>query len=208
MRAAAVMLAAATLVAYGGAQNPDTSNPDPRRPGEQKPDPKSCCDRPKDRPAREYEITIYAGAYKDLVSNCETPPSDPKKRYKRYDVLVAQDDKDQKRLPFSCVDGEIFRHERSHPKHEDTEVYLSRTLGDSVKWVSSVPFRVVSIATRPEALSGPPPFDPKTLAPPTEYALTHRTGAIIDAGADWKVYKVRFEIQGLGPIDPDIFCSP
>lgn len=138
----------------------------------------------------------------------------PRTHFESVDVLVSQEqldkpvkDKDEVRLPYSCVDREVFEHRSTHGKHPKTTIKLSQFWQNYVLFRSLAPFKILAVDDRVTKKQFP--FFRKVLDPPTTEAVQHQTGPMdrtVKVGGGHVKYKVVFEIRGV-KIDPDIECK-
>ena len=111
-----------------------------------------------------------------------------------------------------CVDGKLLSHadEKQQPDvFKRTLVQL--TARDSIQWVATSPFRVVEIRRHVDAGQKPNPNAPHYpfLEPlSSNYATTVTVGPVLDlTDVVVQQYKVNFEFQKFGRVDPDFVCS-
>ena len=111
-----------------------------------------------------------------------------------------------------CVDGKLLSHadEKKQPDlFKKTLVQLSAR--DSIQWIATSPFRVAQIRRHVEEGQKPNPNAPHYpfLEPlSTAYATTVTVGPVLDlTDVVVQQYKVNFEFEKFGLVDPDFVCS-
>jgi hypothetical protein len=109
---------------------------------------------------------------------------------------------------FHCVGGALLNHKDEMTKPEAfKQTLVQLTAGDSITWTANVAFRVVQVRKH-EPIAARGAAYPFTDDLSTEFTKSVTLGAVLDLeGSVVQQYKVAFEIQGIGRVDPDLVCS-
>ena len=153
-------------------------------------------------------VQIFVGSHASNEARCLKEKLDP------TTVLVDNDPKGSKDV-HHCVDRQLLDHDdENNPKlsalFERTLVRLNRR--DYIRWEANEPFRVAQVRRHPPAAG----VKPNPLAPhypfveplPTAFAREVTVGAVLDLSDEvTQRYKVAFQFEKTGLVDPDFVCS-
>ena len=109
---------------------------------------------------------------------------------------------------FHCVGGALLNHKDEKEKPDAFKQTLVQLgVGDSITWTANRAFRVVQVRKHEPIAAGAPAY-PFTEELPTAFTTSVTVGAVLNLeGSVVQQYKVTFEVQGLGRVDPDLVCS-
>ena len=168
---------------------------------------------PQPTPAKKpvvVEVQIVVGPREQLRGSCSKGDFSP------HTILVTEkamaNGKATPNQVYHCVDTKFIPH-ADHGKNADldkAEVHLSA--GDSVKWVKKAGpgFFIKSVAKPSADLKNSNPASPFSKPFSTTYANEVISTPVVSMGGVKPVvqrYKVTFNIDGQGEIDPDLVCS-
>ena len=148
---------------------------------------------------KTVDVEIVVGSKPDLDTQCLGNVS-------ATTVFVVN----QKEI-YHCI-GKKLHHHDEHGKTPGMESALVRvSTGDRVRWFSKTNLFTVASVTK----AGPALSPQNKLAPDTPFAAfppkpaSEVLSSLVPgvAGNVEQRYKVTFNIQGVGPVDPDVVCS-
>jgi hypothetical protein len=151
------------------------------------------------------QVRLIVGSHERnlaLCKNVNMPPT----------IVLIDNDKDTKlRHVHHCAPkGQLLDHDnhKGQEKAFDTTFVRLRT-SQRVQWISDTPFKVASIVLHDPKLDKDKPAYPFTAPIPTaEFAISVTSPPVRDEKGDVQArYKVTFDFQELGKIDPDLVCS-
>lgn len=149
-------------------------------------------------------VQIIVDSHTDNESLCAQAAGD--KKLPATTVLV---DMDNKNDVHHCVDGKLLDHddEKKQPDaFKQTLVQLSP--GDSITWKANLPFRVVSVRRHPGEIEAGAPHYPFLEPLPDNFDKAVTVGRVLDLSYSVvQRYKVTFEFQKIGLVDPDVVCA-
>jgi hypothetical protein len=168
-------------------------------------------------------MDVQQPAKTNATSSQPTPPPKPPSKVVSVELIVDTLPGHEKRCkgggvqpttvlivgkePYLCVKQALMKHGEGHDKFKETMVHVSS--GQAIRWFSkTTKFSVVDVQIHAPALKGAPPYPFVKPIPKTLVATEIISPPVLDVeGQITQRYKVSFQIEGQGLVDPDVVCS-
>jgi hypothetical protein len=182
-----VVLTVAGVLSLGAQQQPSKTNATPPQP--------TPPAKPTPQPQKVVSVELIVDTLPGHEKRCKGGKVEP------TTVLIVGKE------PYLCVKAALVKHGEGHDKFEETMVHVSS--GQAIRWFSkATKFSVVNVQIHQPALKGAPDYPFVKPIPKNLVATEIISPPVRDVeGQITQRYKVSFQIEGQGLVDPDVVCS-